>query len=171
MIQRHTATHKLCTDTATETATHSDTELHTGTHSYTHTATHGHTATHTYRCSDTQKHRCAQTTDRHTLTLTHVQARVCTHTCTQHPGGPDSKQSTPSAGDLGSIPGSGRSPGGGHGNPLRYSCLGNPMDRGAWRAAVHGEAKNEQLTLFHFTHTDTERHKHKDTQKNTHIDT
>ena len=40
--------------------------------------------------------------------------------------------------DLGLIPGSGRSPGGGHGNPLQYSCLENPMDRGAWWATVHG---------------------------------
>ena len=40
--------------------------------------------------------------------------------------------------DTGSIPGSGRSPGGGHRNPLQYSCLENPMDRGAWQAAVHG---------------------------------
>ena len=40
--------------------------------------------------------------------------------------------------DTGSIPGSGRSPGGGHGNPLQCSCLENPLDRGAWRAAVHG---------------------------------
>ena len=50
-----------------------------------------------------------------------------------------------SAGDLkdaGSILGSGRSPGGGHGNPLQYSCLENPMDRGAWQATVHGVAKN-----------------------------
>ena len=39
--------------------------------------------------------------------------------------------------DIGSIPGSGRSPGGGHGNPLQYSCMENPMDRGAWWAAVH----------------------------------
>ena len=39
--------------------------------------------------------------------------------------------------DMGSSPGSGRSPGGGHGNPLQYSCLQNPMDRGAWRATVH----------------------------------
>ena len=43
--------------------------------------------------------------------------------------------------DLGSIPGLGRSPGGGHGNPLQYSCLENPMDRGAWQATVHGVAK------------------------------
>ena len=41
-------------------------------------------------------------------------------------------------GNQGSISGSGRSPGGGNGNPPQYSCLGNPVDRGAWRAAVHG---------------------------------
>ena len=40
--------------------------------------------------------------------------------------------------DMGSIPGLGRSPGGGHGNPLQYSCLENPMDRGAWQATIHG---------------------------------
>ena len=45
--------------------------------------------------------------------------------------------------DMGSIPGSGRSPGEGHGNPLQYSCLGNPMDRGAWRATVHSVTKNQ----------------------------
>ena len=44
--------------------------------------------------------------------------------------------------DSGSIPGLGRSPGGGHGNPLQYSCLENPMDRGAWRATVHGVTKS-----------------------------
>ena len=42
------------------------------------------------------------------------------------------------AGDVGSIPGLGRSPGGGHGNPLQYSCLENPMNRGAWQATVQG---------------------------------
>ena len=45
------------------------------------------------------------------------------------------------AGDAGLTPGSGRSPGGGHGNPLQYSSLGNPMDRGARWAAVHGAAE------------------------------
>ena len=45
--------------------------------------------------------------------------------------------------DAGSIPGSGGSPGGGHGNPLQYSCLENPTDRGAWRATVHGDAKRQ----------------------------
>ena len=55
--------------------------------------------------------------------------------------------------DLGSIPGSGRSPGGGHGNPLLYSCLENPMDRGAWQATVHTVAKRwTQLKQFS-THT------------------
>ena len=48
------------------------------------------------------------------------------------------KESASSAGDLGSIPGSERSPGEGNGNPLQYSCLENPMDRGAWQATVHG---------------------------------
>ena len=44
--------------------------------------------------------------------------------------------------DSGSIPGSGRSPGGGHGNSLQYSCLENPMDQGVWQAIVHGVAEN-----------------------------
>ena len=50
------------------------------------------------------------------------------------PGGSEGKESVCNAGDLGSIPGSGRFPGEGYGNPLKYSCLGNPMDRGVWRA-------------------------------------
>ena len=53
-------------------------------------------------------------------------------------GGSVGKESACNAGDLGSIPGLGRSPGEGNGNPLHYSCLGNPMDRGAWWATVHG---------------------------------
>ena len=48
--------------------------------------------------------------------------------------------------DTGSIPGSGRSPGGGHGNPRQYSCLVNPMDRGAWWATDHGVAKSCDTT-------------------------
>ena len=61
------------------------------------------------------------------------------------PGGSAGKESACSAGDtggVGSIPGSGTFPGGGHGNPLQYPCLENPMDRGAWRAAVHRVAKS-----------------------------
>ena len=45
--------------------------------------------------------------------------------------------------DVGSIPGSGRSPGEGNGNPLQYPCLGNPMDRGAWWATVHGMTRSQ----------------------------
>ena len=48
--------------------------------------------------------------------------------------------------DTGLIPGLGRSPGGGHGNPLQYLCLENPMDRGAWRAIAHRVAKNQDMT-------------------------
>ena len=55
-------------------------------------------------------------------------------------------------GDPGSIPGSGRSPGEGNGNPLQYSCLENPMDGGAWQATVHGVAKSRTwLSDFTFT--------------------
>ena len=57
-------------------------------------------------------------------------------------GGSDSKELVCDAGDLGLIPGLGRSPGGGHGNPLQYSCLENPMDTGAWQTVDHGMAKS-----------------------------
>ena len=60
------------------------------------------------------------------------------------PGGPVVKKLPANAGyvrDVGSIPGLGRSPGGGHGNLLQYSCLENPMNRGAWQATVHGVAR------------------------------
>ena len=69
------------------------------------------------------------------------------------PGGSDSKESAHNAGDPGSVPGLGRSPGEGNGNPLQYSCLGNPMDGGAWWA-IWGCTEmdtTEQLTFSHFT--------------------
>ena len=53
---------------------------------------------------------------------------------------------TGDARDAGLIPGSGKSPGGGHGNPLQYSCLENPMARGAWQATVHGVGKSQTWT-------------------------
>ena len=56
------------------------------------------------------------------------------------------KNPSANAGDMGSIPGSRRSPGIGNGNPLQYSSLGNPMDRGAWRATVHGVMKESDMT-------------------------
>ena len=62
----------------------------------------------------------------------------------------DSKASAYNVGDLGSIPGSGRSPGEGNGNPHQYSCLENPMDRGAWLATVHGVTKS-RTRLSYFT--------------------
>ena len=63
------------------------------------------------------------------------------------------------AGDLGSNPGSGRSPGEGNGNPLQYSCLENPMDRGAWWAAVHGVSKSRiRLSDFTFIFTFFQNH-------------
>ena len=58
------------------------------------------------------------------------------------PGSSDGKESTCNAGKVGLIPGSGRSPGGGNSNPLQYSCLGNPMDRGAWWVTVHEVSKS-----------------------------
>ena len=57
------------------------------------------------------------------------------------------------AGDMGLIPGSGRSPGGGNGNPLWYSCLENPMDRGAWQAAVHRIAEPDTTEVTSLTCT------------------
>ena len=69
-------------------------------------------------------------------------------------GGSEDKASACNAADLGSIPGLKRSPGGGNGNPLQYSCLENPMDRGAWRAIVHRVTKSwTQLSDFTHTHT------------------
>ena len=62
------------------------------------------------------------------------------------PGGSVVKNPPADAGDVGSIPGSGRSPREGNGNPLQYSCQRNPMDRGAWQAAVQGVAKESDMT-------------------------
>ena len=68
------------------------------------------------------------------------------------PWGSDSKESAHSAGGPGSIPGLGRSPGEGNGYPLQFSCLGNPVDRGAWQIAVHGTKSDttERPTLSVF---------------------
>ena len=64
----------------------------------------------------------------------------------QLPWRPSGKESPCNAGDAGSTPGSGRSPGEGNGNPLQDSCLGNPVDRGAWQARVCGIAKESDMT-------------------------
>ena len=69
-----------------------------------------------------------------------IKYSICRSKLPGFPGGSDSKESACGAGDLGSIPGLGRFPGEGHGNPLQCSCLKNPMDRGAWS---HGVKKNQ----------------------------
>ena len=71
--------------------------------------------------------------------MSDVGLSVCMLPCV----GSDSKESACHVGDPGSIPGLGRSPGEGNGNALQYSCLESPMDRGAWRATVHGVAKSQ----------------------------
>ena len=71
---------------------------------------------------------------------------------TGFPDGSDSKKSACNAGDVGSVPGLGRSPGEGNGSPLQYSCLKSPMDRGAWRVTVHGIAES-QIGLSNHTTT------------------
>ena len=60
------------------------------------------------------------------------------------PGGSDSRESACNVRDLGLIPGLGRSPGEGNDDPLQYSCLGSPMDRGTWQATVHGNYFRDQ---------------------------
>ena len=82
--------------------------------------------------------------ERHSLVL--VKKNLHSSKC----GGSEVKASACNAGGLGSIPGSGRSPGEGNSNSLQYSCLENPMDRGAWWATVHGVAKS-QTRLSDFT--------------------
>ena len=75
---------------------------------------------------------------------------VCVYVYKGFPGG--SEVATCNVGDLGSILGSGRSPGEGNGSPLQYSCLENPMDGGAWWATVHEVAKSQtRLSDFTFT--------------------
>ena len=89
----------------------------------------------------------------HELVNTFFQNRLCGRwfcptigSCEGFPGGSVIKNTSVNAGDSGLIPGSGRSHGGGHGNPLQYSCLENPMDTGACWATVYGVAKQLDMT-------------------------
>ena len=87
------------------------------------------------------------------------------------PGGTSGKEPTCQCRDItdaSSIPGSGRYPGGGHGNPVQYSCLENSMDRGVWWATVHGVTKGQTWLKWLSTHTN--RHTHKQTDTHTHAD-
>ena len=76
---------------------------------------------------------------------------ILNHSTKHFPGGSEVKTSARNEGNLGSIPGSGRSPGEGNSNPFQYSCLKNPMDGGTWWATVHGVAKS-QTRLSNFTY-------------------
>ena len=112
---------------------------------------------------------------RHDLATEQQQNATCIHM--GFPGGSVSKESACNAGGVGSVSESGRSPGGRHGNPLQYSCLKNPMDRGTWRAPVHGvERSRTRLSNSHththtHTHTYTHTHAHIYTHTHTHIHT
>ena len=75
------------------------------------------------------------------LSLSHTHTYIYAYMFMGFPGGSAVKNSPVNEGDADSILGSGRFPGEGNGNPFQYSCLGNPMDRGAWWATVHGVAK------------------------------
>ena len=117
-----------------------------------------HTHTHTHRLTHTRTHICAHTHPPHTHpthTLEYYSAikknEIMPFAETwvdlgYFPGGSVVKNplaETGDAGDEGSIPGFGGPPEEGNGNPLQYSCLGNPMDRGAWWSTVHGIAKSQ----------------------------
>ena len=75
------------------------------------------------------------------MPVLHFRLLTALHHSRGFPGGSDGKESACNVGHWGSVPGLGRSPGEGNSNPLQYSCLENPMDRGAWRATIHGVAK------------------------------
>ena len=77
------------------------------------------------------------------LTSTWLPEHQFNITTTDFPGGSDGKASAYNTGDPGSIPGSGRSPGKGNGNPLYYSCLENPMDGGVWWASPRGRKESD----------------------------
>ena len=76
------------------------------------------------------------------LSTAHIKYKTKHHIYVKRTDFPCGTENACSAGEVSSIPGSGRSPEGGHGNPLQYSCLENPVDRGAWWATVQGAAKS-----------------------------
>ena len=76
----------------------------------------------------------------------------CSLTYSVFPGGSDGKASACNAGDLGSVPGSGRCPGEGNGNPLRYSCLESPLDKVMVNRVTKSRTGPSDFTSFHFTH-------------------
>ena len=79
------------------------------------------------------------------MLLTSLPSAYCCKIKEHYPRGLNGKESACNVGNLGSIPGLGRSPGGGDGNPLHYSCLKNPMDGGAWWSITHRVEKSRGL--------------------------
>ena len=92
-----------------------------------------------------EKHKkeCSSKPQSYNLAVVYLQLLLCVRNLYEgFPGGSDGKESACNAGDLGSVPGSGRSPEDENGNPLQYACLENSMGRGAWWAAVRGVTKS-----------------------------
>ena len=93
-------------------------------------------------------HLCSGRSDQNggQLSATSSEKHFCVYVCVGLPWCLSGKESTCSSGDAGLIPGSGRFSGEGNDNPLKYFCLGNPMDRGASKPTVHGVAKELEMT-------------------------
>ena len=120
---------------------------------WTHTHTLTHTLTHTYtaiQAGGVFNPLLAQGTRCSPPCFCYWAIHRWEHSPCERTGGSDGKAPACKVGDAGPIPGSGRSPAEGNGNPLQHSCLENPMDRAAWRATVHGVAKS-QTRLSDFT--------------------
>ena len=134
--QKHAETHarlQMHTDACTRLHTNG---THTCIHTHTHTLTHTHTHTHTTRHT-----KVKDSTQVRTRWGMWQKGPVAGTACSKEPG--DKQAAACNSEDLGSIPGSGQSPGGGNDNPLQCSCLENPTDRGARQATVHsGVAKS-----------------------------
>ena len=135
-----------------------------------HACAHTHTEIHTNIYIQTQIYTKIHT-HKHIQTNTHTRRNTYKYIHRGFPGGSENKASACKAGDLGSIPGSGRSPGEGNGNPLPSTCLENSMDGGAWWATAHRVAKSwTRLSDFTFDiHTNkytqtTHTHTHKYTE-------
>ena len=123
--------------------------LYIHTHTHTHTHTHIYRHTHIYIERDIRAHtHTYRHTHTHTHTHTYIERETYTHTHTHTASQVLLVVKNPPANagdirDVALIPGWGRSPGGRHGSPLQYSCLENPIDRGAWRATVRGVTKSQ----------------------------
>ena len=99
-------------------------------------------------------------TNLHVCVYIYIHTYICTYSLPWLLSGKESTCNAGAAGDMGSIPGWGRSPGGGPGSPLQCSCLESPMDRGAWWVTVHRVAKNQTQLKLLSTHVHKHTHTH-----------